>query len=67
MLRNSYGRQIDDLDIVKAHCAARDIAEQSGTRSYSVVSEDHAPICGYMSDDCKVPVVVIATQWSNHA
>lgn len=45
-MKNQYGRPLDDLDILKMRVYAQEKA-QGG--SYSVVSADGLPICGFVS------------------
>lgn len=45
-LVDQYGRKLDDLDILKCRVYAQQIANGG---SYSVVSADGVPICGFVS------------------
>ena len=56
-----HGRTLDELDILKLHIGARDLAPG---RSYSVVTKSGAPICGFLSNDPGEVADFVATAWA---
>lgn len=63
-LTNTYGRPFDDLDALKAHITARELAAQAGATSYSVVAEDGTPLCGFVAAEGGPRADFIAKGWN---